>query len=220
LRVPSASSFQRLMDRMLHELKWNDCLCYMDDILVFGSTFEEHQSRLNNVLPALGNAGLVLNAKNGCLEQKRLSIYDTWLTITAFALIWKRSWPLRISQGNECNSAKSILRYGIVLSSFYARGALSEYVKYQLRGLCRVAKFLLTQKHLITHTPNTCCDFSFVFFWSTGKYFLWATRAKVVMLNNRVNQYDKLGNNLTYEYVYWLVSRCTEIEWDNLQSIF
>lgn len=99
LRVPSASSFQRLMDRMLHELKWNDCLCYMDDILVFGSTFEEHQSRLNNVLSALGNAGLVLNAKNGCLEQKRLSIYDTWLTITAFALIWKRSWPLRISQG-------------------------------------------------------------------------------------------------------------------------
>ncbi len=43
-------SFQRLMDRVLSGLKWSECLCYMDDVLVFGRDFEEHQSRLDKVL--------------------------------------------------------------------------------------------------------------------------------------------------------------------------
>jgi hypothetical protein len=38
----------------------------LDDILVFGKTFEEHQSRVNLVLTALGEANLVLNMKK-CL---------------------------------------------------------------------------------------------------------------------------------------------------------
>jgi hypothetical protein len=38
----------------------------LDDILVFGKTFEEHQRRLNLVLTALGEANLVLNMKK-CL---------------------------------------------------------------------------------------------------------------------------------------------------------
>ncbi len=38
----------------------------MDDILVFGKTFEEHQIRLNLVLTALGKANLILNMKK-CL---------------------------------------------------------------------------------------------------------------------------------------------------------
>jgi len=33
------------------------------NILVFGKTFEEHQSRLNLVLTALGEANLILNMK-------------------------------------------------------------------------------------------------------------------------------------------------------------
>ncbi|KZS08011.1 Uncharacterized protein APZ42_028400 [Daphnia magna] len=41
------STFQRLMDRMLTRLKWQMCLVYLDDVLVFGKSFEEHQERLN-----------------------------------------------------------------------------------------------------------------------------------------------------------------------------
>ena len=55
------STFQRLMDRVLGSLKWNMCLVYLDDILVFGRTFEEHQERLELVLKALGDAGLTCN---------------------------------------------------------------------------------------------------------------------------------------------------------------
>ena len=35
----------------------------MDDVLVFSSTFEEHLSRLDTVLSAIGQAGLTLNPK-------------------------------------------------------------------------------------------------------------------------------------------------------------
>ena len=44
------STFQRLMDRVLARLKWQMCLFYLDGVLVFGRTFDEHQKRLECVL--------------------------------------------------------------------------------------------------------------------------------------------------------------------------
>lgn len=60
------ATFQRLMDRVLNRLKWTACLVYLDDILVFGRTFEEHQERLDLVLNALCKAKLILNLEK-CL---------------------------------------------------------------------------------------------------------------------------------------------------------
>ena len=54
------ATFQRLMDRVLAGLKWDQCLVYLDDIVVFGQTFDEHQERLRAVLSAIRKAGLTL----------------------------------------------------------------------------------------------------------------------------------------------------------------
>ena len=51
------------MDFVLSDLRWIECLCYLDDILIFGSTFEQHLERLDRVLQAIGDAGLTLNPK-------------------------------------------------------------------------------------------------------------------------------------------------------------
>ena len=40
------AAFQRTMDVVLSDLKYNICLCYLDDILVFSLDFESHLSRL------------------------------------------------------------------------------------------------------------------------------------------------------------------------------
>lgn len=56
-------SFQRLMDHVLADLKWKECLVYMDDILVTGSSFDEHLHRLKQVLEALSAANLTLNVE-------------------------------------------------------------------------------------------------------------------------------------------------------------
>src|SRR5690606_6787802 len=57
------ATFERMMDSVLRGLKWNTCLCYLDDILVFSSTFDDHLKRLREVFSALATAGLTLNRK-------------------------------------------------------------------------------------------------------------------------------------------------------------
>ena len=52
------STFQRLMDVVLADLQWNICLVYLDDIIVFGRSFEEHLLRLDEVLSKLREANL------------------------------------------------------------------------------------------------------------------------------------------------------------------
>ena len=54
------SSFQRLMNVVLRGLIWRTCLVYLDDIIVFRSTFKEHVARLKEVFERLEDAGLRL----------------------------------------------------------------------------------------------------------------------------------------------------------------
>ena len=54
------ATFQRLMERVLQGLAREKCLVYLDDVLVIGSTFEEHLSNLREVFTRLSTAGLKL----------------------------------------------------------------------------------------------------------------------------------------------------------------
>ena len=53
-------TFQCLMESVLAGLQWSTCLVYLDDIIVFSSTFEEHLCRLKEVFTRLREAGLKL----------------------------------------------------------------------------------------------------------------------------------------------------------------
>lgn len=57
------ATFQRVMDTVLAGLKWQTCLVYLDDVVIFACTFKEHLRRLRAVLEALKTAGLTLNPK-------------------------------------------------------------------------------------------------------------------------------------------------------------
>uniref|UniRef100_A0A5S6QK60 RNA-directed DNA polymerase n=1 Tax=Trichuris muris TaxID=70415 RepID=A0A5S6QK60_TRIMR len=57
----AAATFQRLMERVLAGLKWNTCLVYLDDIIVFRRTVDEHIEHLAQVLGRLQEAGLKAN---------------------------------------------------------------------------------------------------------------------------------------------------------------
>ena len=54
------SVFQRLMDVVLCGLSYQICLVYLDDIIVFGQTFEEQLERLEEVFKCLRSANLKL----------------------------------------------------------------------------------------------------------------------------------------------------------------
>ena len=63
------ATFQKLMDLVLRGLKWERLLIYLDDILVFGRTPEEHLDRLAQVFQRLPDAGLKLKPGKCCFAQ-------------------------------------------------------------------------------------------------------------------------------------------------------
>ena len=66
------SSLERLMELVLAGLHWKICLIYLDDILVYSSTFDEHIDRLDEVLSCLIKAGLKLKPSKCKLFQREI----------------------------------------------------------------------------------------------------------------------------------------------------
>jgi hypothetical protein len=66
------SVFQRLMDLSLSGLSYVSCLAYIDDILVYSTTFEQHLERLEEVLLRILNAGLKLKASKCHVFQRKV----------------------------------------------------------------------------------------------------------------------------------------------------
>src|SRR4051812_6348407 len=57
------AAYSRFMDIALSGLKWQRCLVYLDDILVFSKTFEQHLTDLDDVFSRLRDNGISLKAK-------------------------------------------------------------------------------------------------------------------------------------------------------------
>ena len=57
------STFQRLMGLVMAGFRWEICLAYLDDVVVFGRTWKEHLERLRLVLTRLQEAHLKLHPR-------------------------------------------------------------------------------------------------------------------------------------------------------------
>ncbi|GBM46022.1 Retrovirus-related Pol polyprotein from transposon 412 [Araneus ventricosus] len=68
------ATFVWMMDTVLRGLKWNICLCYLDDIIVYAPNFQEHKLRLRKVLKCIQEAGLMLNSNKCSFGKKKLTI--------------------------------------------------------------------------------------------------------------------------------------------------
>ena len=56
-------AFTRLMELALAGLQWTTCVIYLDNVIVFGKTIEEHLSRLDEVLDRFREHALKLKPK-------------------------------------------------------------------------------------------------------------------------------------------------------------
>ena len=57
------ATFQRVMELVLKGLPWHICMVYLDDILVYSRSFEDHIAALDEVFTRIEVAGLRLNAR-------------------------------------------------------------------------------------------------------------------------------------------------------------
>jgi transposase InsO family protein len=63
------ATFQRIMELALRGLQWTTCLIYLDDVIIFGSSFEQHLERLKDVLKRVQEANLKLKPEKCELMQ-------------------------------------------------------------------------------------------------------------------------------------------------------
>ena len=68
----SPACFERLMEKVLKGLQWEECLLFVDDTIVPSKTFEEGIERLEHVLQRFSQANLKLKPTKCNLFQKRI----------------------------------------------------------------------------------------------------------------------------------------------------
>ncbi|CAF2074887.1 unnamed protein product [Rotaria magnacalcarata] len=66
----AGATFQCLMNLVLCGFRWDEVLCYIDDVLVLGSSFDEHLQRLHDVFECLANHGLKIKPSKCFLFRK------------------------------------------------------------------------------------------------------------------------------------------------------
>ncbi|KAI4904404.1 hypothetical protein NFI96_007328 [Prochilodus magdalenae] len=66
------ATFERLMEKVLADIPRQECLVYLDDLLVHGSSFEAALMSLQRVLQKISEAGLKLHPDKCCFMRKEL----------------------------------------------------------------------------------------------------------------------------------------------------
>ena len=66
------ATYQRLMEMCLGDYNMKICAIYLDDLIIFSSTLEEHLERLDKVLTRLKECNLKLSPKKCKLMQRRV----------------------------------------------------------------------------------------------------------------------------------------------------
>ena len=122
-------TFMRLMTLVFSGMLYSTCLAYLDEIIIFGRSFEEHLSRLGNALQRLRSAKLKLKPTK-CAFGKRSDsflghiISDKGISTDLKKLKRIQGWPRPRNQ----NKVMSFLRY-----KTYYRKFIKDFLKLPIR---------------------------------------------------------------------------------------
>ena len=124
------SIFQRLMDFVLCGLSYVTCLVYIDDIIVFGRTFDEHLVRLREVFGRIRTANLKIKPSKCSFFQRTVSFLGHVISENGIAMQPEKieaiqTWPpcrdlteLRAFLGT-CGYYRDSLRTSLALLRHY-----------------------------------------------------------------------------------------------------
>jgi hypothetical protein len=67
------ATFQRTLNHVLKGLTWKQCLVYLDDVICFSHSFEEHIHRLENIFARFREHGLKINPNKCSFAQNKVT---------------------------------------------------------------------------------------------------------------------------------------------------
>ena len=70
------STFQRAMDELLRKFKWIFCLVYIDDVIIYSKSEEEHVTHLDKFLETVEDAGYIIKPTNARYLQQNYNSLD------------------------------------------------------------------------------------------------------------------------------------------------
>ena len=147
------ATFQRLMECVLAGLTGEHCLTYLDNIIVFSSTFEEHLTRLSNVFIALRKAGLKLKPSKCFFVQKEVHYLGY---VVSVAVVSADPAKVEVVSSYPVPTDVKQLRQFLSLANYYWRfvpaySTIVEPLHKLLRKACQEA--FVELKHRLINIP-------------------------------------------------------------------
>ena len=68
--INSGATYQRTIEQIMAPIQYETCLIYLDDIIVYSKTFEEHIQRLDEEFTRIGRANLRFSPKKCFVTQR------------------------------------------------------------------------------------------------------------------------------------------------------
>ena len=146
------ATFQRLMDLVLAGLKWSCALVYLDDIIVYSSSFSSHLQHLESVLSQLRASGLSLHISKCHFAQTKLKYLGH---VVSHAGIEPDPDKLRAVRDYPIPTRLKEVRTFLGLTSYYRRF---------IRGYATLAEPLISLTRKADHKPfvwTTDCEHAF-----------------------------------------------------------
>ena len=112
------ATFSKLMDCVLADLRWETCLFYLDDIIVFAATWEEHLDRLRQVFESLRHAKLKLGTDKRTFAAREVSYLGH--RVTEESLLPDPSLLAAIREISPPKNATEV-RFFLGLAGYYRR---------------------------------------------------------------------------------------------------
>ena len=138
------ATFQRLMEHCMGEMNLKECLIFLDDILIFSETFEDHISRLEAVFSRLKQHGLKLKPSKCEFFKSSVgylghAVSQNGVEIDPDKIEALSSWP----EPNNVKELRSFLGF-----TCYYRRFIKDYA--------RIVKPL--NDLLVGHSTHSCAD--------------------------------------------------------------
>ena len=195
-------TFQKLMTMVLGELIWKEAVVYLDDILIFAKTKDEHLKRIDNVLYKIREAGLKVNPEK-CIFMKEETKFLGHI-INSEGIQTDQSKLDAIKNFERPKCLKN-LRSFLGICNYY-RKFIKDYARYarKLEAMCGSNKDKLVWsdeceqafvelKYALSSTPVLKYpDFT--------KNFILDTDASFDTIGAVLSQYDDLGRERVIAY--------------------